>query len=101
MHAVCSGGSKCHHNPKPSQMITPRCIVSPILTSDGCDHLNTLSQRMCGTGIRDCPLTDNLFHHMDNYGSGEYGVVGRKYVAGNSYVSGENGQVYYAYCALY
>ena len=100
MHAVCAGGSKCGYNPKPSQMITPRCIVSPILTSDGCDYLNTLSKRMCGTGISGCPVTDNLFVHMDNYGSGEHGVVGRKYVGGNTYISGQNGQVYYAYCAL-
>ena len=94
MHAVCPGSSSCQQN-------TPRCFVTP-LSTPGCSYLDSLSEKMCNYGPKQCPEIDNMFVFMHGWGdNSELGVVGNTYYAqGKNYVSGEGGQHYFAYCVI-
>ena len=94
LHAVCPGSSSCESS-------NPTCYATP-LTPDGCQYLAAVSDHMCGTtDPKQCPAIDNMFVMMNNNwgGYGALGVVGNKYYAyGRDYVSGKEGQSYFAFC---
>ena len=94
MHAVCPGSSTCGYN-------SDKCLVTP-LSSPGCPYLTSLSQHLCNYGPTQCPEIDGIFVHMHNWGTlGAFGVVGNKNGAyGKDYVSGNDGQTYFAFCFL-
>ena len=95
MHAVCPGSSSCGYS-------NPTCYATP-LTPDGCPFLDSVSDHMCNGNPKQCPPIDNMFVMMNNNwdGNGALGVVGSKYYAlGKDYVSGKEGQSYFAFCVL-
>ena len=93
---VCPGSSTCSYT-------TERCFETPLSRSiDGCSYFTSISEQICGyTDPKQCKAIDNLFMYMNDWFGGVLGVVGQSYLAyGTSYVSGEGGEVYYAYCVM-
>ena len=97
MRHVCPGSSTCRYNsPR-----WPICFESP-LSPAGCTYFTHVSDHICGTtDAKQCPILYMMFQELNTGQThGLLGSVASGMAYGNTYISGEGGVFYYAYCAI-